>query len=192
MSEIIEAGTALGKAQKRIFRAFLELSGVKSIDKITVSELCERADVNRSTFYRYYYDIYDLQSKMQDYSIGHHYSEWKVEKAATCTATGLEARYCECGDRQTRVIAKVDHTPVAVPGYGATCTENGLTDGVVCSECGTVITAQETIPATGHVDADGDNACDVCGATIKKPGFLDKLKAFFRKIINWFKNLFKR
>lgn len=70
MSEIIEAGTALGKAQKRIFRAFLELSGVKSIDKITVSELCERADVNRSTFYRYYYDIYDLQSKMQDYSIG--------------------------------------------------------------------------------------------------------------------------
>ena len=70
MSEIIEDGTALGKAQKRIFRAFLELSGVKSIDKITVSELCERADVNRSTFYRYYYDIYDLQSKMQDYSIG--------------------------------------------------------------------------------------------------------------------------
>lgn len=54
MSEIIEAGTALGKAQKRIFRAFLELSGVKSIDKITVSELCERADVNRSTFYRNY------------------------------------------------------------------------------------------------------------------------------------------
>lgn len=69
MSEIIESGIALGKAQKRIFKAFLELSGIKSIDKITVSELCERADVNRSTFYRYYYDIYDLQSKMQDYSI---------------------------------------------------------------------------------------------------------------------------
>ena len=123
---------------------------------------------------------------------GHHYGAWRVEKAATCTATGLEARYCECGDRQTRVIAKVDHTPVAVPGYGATCTENGLTDGVVCSECGTVITAQETIPATGHVDADGDNACDVCGATIKQPGFFDKIKAFFQRIIDWFKNLFKR
>lgn len=125
-------------------------------------------------------------------AMGHHYGAWRVEKAATCTATGLEARYCECGDRQTREIAKLDHTLITVPGHDATCTEDGLTNGTVCSECGTVIVAQERIPAKGHVDADGDNACDVCGATIKQPGFFDKIKAFFQRIIDWFKNLFKR
>lgn len=37
-----------------------ELMREKPINKITVKELCEKADVNRSTFYAYYADIYDL------------------------------------------------------------------------------------------------------------------------------------
>ena len=44
-----------------------------------------------------------------------------------------------------------DHsTTEVVPGYGATCTDPGLTDGVICSNCGTVITEQTVIEATGH------------------------------------------
>ena len=38
----------------------------KEINKITVSELCSKADINRATFYRYYIDIYDLLEKIQD------------------------------------------------------------------------------------------------------------------------------
>lgn len=41
------------------------------------------------------------------------------------------------------------HTESVVNGYPATCTEDGLTDGIVCSVCGYVIKAQEVIPA-GH------------------------------------------
>ena len=41
-----------------------ELMREKPINKITVKELCERADVNRSTFYAYYTDIYDLNKKI--------------------------------------------------------------------------------------------------------------------------------
>lgn len=37
-----------------------------------------------------------------------------------------------------------------IPGKAATCTEDGLTEGLKCADCGTIITAQEVIKATGH------------------------------------------
>lgn len=50
---------------KRVIRESLfALMQEKPIDKITVKELCERADVNRSTFYAYYNDIFDLNRKL--------------------------------------------------------------------------------------------------------------------------------
>ena len=36
------------------------------INKITVSRVCEQADVNRTTFYLYYKDVYDLLEKIED------------------------------------------------------------------------------------------------------------------------------
>ena len=38
---------------------------IKPISKITVSQVCEQADVNRSTFYLYYKDVYDLYDQIQ-------------------------------------------------------------------------------------------------------------------------------
>lgn len=38
----------------------------KDIAKITIKELCQRADVNRSTFYAYYRDQYDLLRQIED------------------------------------------------------------------------------------------------------------------------------
>ncbi len=127
-------------------------------------------------------------------ALGHDTSVKVKTVAPTCTAEGYTIYKCSRCDvtEKKDIVAALGHTPVAVPGKAPTCTEDGLTDGVKCSVCNAVITAQETIPATGHTDADGDNACDVCGATIKKPTFIDKIKAFFQKIINWFKNLFKK
>ena len=42
------------------------------------------------------------------------------------------------------------HSEVIDDAIAATCTENGLTEGKHCSECGEVLLAQETVPATGH------------------------------------------
>ena len=46
--------------QKAIMMTFLEILQDKSLDKITVKDIVERAEINRNTFYYYYDDIYDL------------------------------------------------------------------------------------------------------------------------------------
>ncbi len=38
----------------------------KPLSRITVKELCEEAEINRTTFYRYYADPYDLLSQLSD------------------------------------------------------------------------------------------------------------------------------
>lgn len=46
--------------KKIIKNTFIELVSQKDIKKITVSEICTKADINRATFYRYYLDVFDL------------------------------------------------------------------------------------------------------------------------------------
>ena len=49
-----------------IEEAFLSIVHEKPLSKVTVSEICARAEINRGTFYRYYLDVYDLADKMAD------------------------------------------------------------------------------------------------------------------------------
>lgn len=37
----------------------------KAIGKITIKELCEQADINRSTFYAHFNDVYDLLNQIE-------------------------------------------------------------------------------------------------------------------------------
>ena len=46
--------------------SLMELMLQKGINKITIKELCQRADVNRSTFYAHYRDQYDLLRQVED------------------------------------------------------------------------------------------------------------------------------
>lgn len=52
---------------RRIERAFIDLLQVRELNEITVSELCKRSGLNRSTFYANYVDIYDLADKIRDH-----------------------------------------------------------------------------------------------------------------------------
>ena len=78
------------------------------------------------------------------------------EVPATCTTAGSYSLvvYCTvCNEeisRETVVVDALGHTEETIPGKPATCTEDGLTDGVKCSVCGDIIKAQETINALGH------------------------------------------
>lgn len=48
-----------------IKQALYELLETKHLPQITVKELCEKAQINRATFYRNYLDIYDLFEKLE-------------------------------------------------------------------------------------------------------------------------------
>lgn len=53
------------KTKRSIINAFLELRSKKAIEKITVKELCERAEINKSTFYTHFKDIYNLSEYLE-------------------------------------------------------------------------------------------------------------------------------
>lgn len=55
------------KYSLRVIRAALfELLETRSLDAVTVTDICAKADVNRGTFYKYYRDVYDLFEKTED------------------------------------------------------------------------------------------------------------------------------
>ncbi len=45
--------------------SLMELMKEKPISKITIKELCEKADINRTTFYKHYTDQFDLLRKIE-------------------------------------------------------------------------------------------------------------------------------
>ena len=47
---------------------------------------------------------------------GHQFSEWEVIKEATETEEGLKMRTCSCGENETEIIAKLEHTHHYVEG----------------------------------------------------------------------------
>lgn len=55
------------KYTKNVIRqALFDLMEEKPISKITVTDICKLADINRSTFYSYYEDVYALLTSIQN------------------------------------------------------------------------------------------------------------------------------
>jgi len=46
--------------------SFIDLLEKKDISQITIKEICEKADINRTTFYAHYNDQYDLLRKIEN------------------------------------------------------------------------------------------------------------------------------
>ncbi len=127
-------------------------------------------------------------------ALGHTPAEAVKENTvgATCTTDGSydEVVYCSvCGEeisREAKVDPATGHTDEVIPGYSATCTDEGLTDGTKCSVCGEILVPQQVIPAKGHTPAaavkenvvpatcttagsyDEVVYCDVCGNELSR------------------------
>ncbi len=60
------------RLSKQLLRqSLIELLDEKSIHKVSVREICDRAQVNRSTFYKYYGSQYDLLKEMESEILQH-------------------------------------------------------------------------------------------------------------------------
>ncbi len=53
------------KTERAIKQAFLDLREQKPLEKIKIKELCEKACINKSTFYAHYQDIYALENALE-------------------------------------------------------------------------------------------------------------------------------
>jgi AcrR family transcriptional regulator len=56
--------------KKAIQDAFIKLLDEKPLNKITVKEICEIAEINRATFYKYYKDTYDWLYQLENIMLG--------------------------------------------------------------------------------------------------------------------------
>jgi len=54
------------ESQKKIERIFLNLIQTREIEEISVTDICKEAQLNRTTFYSNYIDIYDLADKIRE------------------------------------------------------------------------------------------------------------------------------
>ena len=54
------------ESQSKIEKVFIQLIQKKNISEISVSTICEKAGLNRSTFYANYIDVYDLVEKVKE------------------------------------------------------------------------------------------------------------------------------
>lgn len=54
------------KTRNSIINAFLQLRAKKPLERITVKELADLAEINKATFYLHYKDIYDLSEKLEN------------------------------------------------------------------------------------------------------------------------------
>lgn len=108
----------------------------------------------------------------------HSYTETVVE--ASCSSKGYTLHECACGDSYKTDEVPEAHVESVTPGKAATCTESGLTDKIVCTECGEILQKQKEIPALGHTygewvitkEPEGDTpgtrekTCTACGDVV--------------------------
>lgn len=52
-------------SKEKIERVFIELLQTEDLNAITVSDICKRCELNRSTFYANFIDIYDLAEQVR-------------------------------------------------------------------------------------------------------------------------------
>ena len=111
-------------------------------------------------------------------ALGHNLTHHEAV-ASTCEVAGNSEYWsCDrCGlyfsdgqgsqpiEENSWILPLAEHTEETIPGKAATCTETGLTDGVKCSVCGTVLVAQQEIPATGHTVVTDEGKAPTCTET---------------------------
>ena len=69
------------KTKRAIRSAFYELIKEKPLEKITVTEIAARAEINKATFYAHYETVYDLVDQLEQEAVGEVISQLNTAQA---------------------------------------------------------------------------------------------------------------
>jgi len=89
----------------RMDEALLALLEKKDFEYITIKEICEKAGVNRSTFYLHYENISDLLKETTRYMIDKHQAYYSAETAS------ISLRYETCDKKELIFVTTEYLTP---------------------------------------------------------------------------------
>ncbi|WP_270642732.1 TetR/AcrR family transcriptional regulator [Limosilactobacillus mucosae] len=70
-------------SQLKIEDVFLKLAQDQPVERITITQICKLAKVNRTTFYTNYPDIYDLKDKVRERMIAEYSSLFDDQRGAS-------------------------------------------------------------------------------------------------------------
>ena len=111
------------KTERSIQQAFLDLRRQKPLEKITVKELCQRADIHKSTFYSHYEDLYALSDALETQVVeqvifGLHHPEYVFERPAQFTRELFQGYLAQderiqilfSGSRSGQMVEKVEES----------------------------------------------------------------------------------
>lgn len=131
-------------------------------------------------------------------TINYHTLSYISTTAPNCTMDGFDVNLCTvCGRTvENNYVDALGHSWTTLSEKKATCTESGYAD-LECEVCGE--TDSQEFEALGHIDSDGDNKCDECGAKMtedenggEKVSLLTKISQFFKNFFAWIKSLFTK
>lgn len=111
------------KTEGSIQQAFLDLRRQKPLEKITVKELCQRAEIHKSTFYSHYEDLYALSDALETQVVeqvifGLRHPEYVFERPAQFTRELFQGYWTQderiqilfSGSRSGRMVEKVEES----------------------------------------------------------------------------------
>lgn len=107
------------------------------------------------------------------------FGRWKVDEEATCEKEGVEVRKCDCGEKEERAIAKLEHKYTSTVTTEATCLAEGLTT-FTCENCKDTYTEKiaildhsysstVTTPASCQQEGVKTYTCAGCNNTYTEP-----------------------
>ena len=97
------------KTRAQLRQGLAELLKEKSLKEITVKELVEKVDINRSTFYLHYADIYDMMEKIENELTG------DIEDLIRSTRTAFRSsRIFFPSSRKTGISAPLSWVPTVI------------------------------------------------------------------------------
>ena len=79
MQKLTRSEAKFSNTSKKMNQALLELLEYKNCSEISISEICKKAGINRSTFYSHYSNIYDLYSETYENLIAQFFNSFSQE-----------------------------------------------------------------------------------------------------------------